>query len=59
MNKRFALLAMTLVAASLYGCPETRLPKTPPTVPEPKAVSDAQRQGASEQAKKAQPSSSG
>lgn len=33
------LLPLALVIASglLYGCPDTKIPKAPPSIPEPKA----------------------
>ncbi len=31
------LLSLTLVTLLLCGCPDTKIPKVPPKVPEPKA----------------------
>lgn len=32
------LLSLTLVTLLLCGCPDTKIPKVPPKVPEPKAA---------------------
>ncbi len=37
---------LTLVAMLLCGCPEAKIPKPPPRVPEPKADSKASQSGA-------------
>ena len=34
------LLPVALVAALLCGCPDSKLPKVPPRVPEPKVMSN-------------------
>ena len=38
MKPSFPLLPLLLVIIVLSGCPDSKMPKVPPQVPEPKAV---------------------
>lgn len=38
--KPLLFLPLTLTAVLLYGCPDAKVPKVPPKVPEPKAVAN-------------------
>ena len=39
------LLPIIFITALLYGCPDTKVPKIPPKVPEPKLQMDNKKRG--------------
>ena len=39
------LLLLVFLTVPLYGCPDTKVPKVPPKVPEPKLLIDDKKRG--------------